>query len=170
MRIVLPVLIAASLLLVIFTACNNSQSCPKIGDKAPDFTLTSLDGQNISLSSFAGKPVIINTWSTVCISCKKEMPYFQELYEKYSSQGLIVLMINTADSISDTKAFLSKNSYTFPVIFDLKWDVRNKKFCRNADPCTFLINKDGIITFISLGEITSKDILFNEVQKVLSPK
>jgi len=155
----------------IFAGCGApQQACPKIGDIAPDFTLPGLDGKSISLSSFARKPVIINTWSINCISCKKEMPYFQELYTKYSSSGLIVLMINTNDSISEAKSFLSDKGYNFPVIFDTKWEVRNKKYCRTGDPSTFLINSDGRITFISPGEITSKELLFNEVNKILLPQ
>lgn len=141
----------------VITGCETMQTCPKVGDKAPDFTLPGIDGKNISLSAFSGKPVIINTWSISCIECKREMPYFQEIYNQHSSDGLVLLSVNTADSADAVKEFMSKNGYNFTILFDYKYEIY-KKFCcpKNADPNTFFIGKDGNIKSIKIGGFTSK--------------
>ncbi len=165
MKTVLSIVIALALSTILLSGCVNAQSCPKIGDKAPDFTLPSLDGKTVSLSSFAGKPVIINTWSISCIECKKEMPYFQEIYTQYAAKGLVFLSVNTMDSTADSQAFLTKNKYNFPVLFDYKNDIY-KKFCcpKNADPNTFFIDSTGAIKYIKIGGFSNKDELESVVK------
>ena len=150
-------LLAIAIGVSVITGCVTTQTCPKVGDKAPDFTLPGIDGKNISLSTFSGKPVIINTWSISCIECKREMPYFQEIYNQHSSDGLVLLSVNTADSADAVKEFMSKNGYNFTILFDYKYEIY-KKFCcpKNADPNTFFIGKDGNIKSIKIGGFTSK--------------
>jgi peroxiredoxin len=160
MKLLSSIILAASLFLAVLSGCNNAQACPRIGDKAPDFTLPSIDGNNISLSDYTGKPVIINTWSISCIECKREMPFFQEIYSNYKNKGLTLISVNTMDSIADARAFLSKNNYDFPVVFDYKNEIY-KKFCcpKQADPNTFIINGTGTIKSIKIGAFSSKDEL-----------
>jgi peroxiredoxin len=169
MRVFIPTIMAIGLMLIPMANCGTPQACPKIGDKAPDFTLPAIDGTYVSISNFAGKPVIINTWSVSCIECKKEMPYFQEICNQYVPKGLIFLSINTMDSTGTIKEFLSKNGYNFTVLLDLKNDVY-KKFCcpKNADPNTFFIGADGVIKSIKIGGFASKDELANEVRKIVT--
>lgn len=168
MRILILFSIVISLLLIPLAGCGGTQTCPKIGDRAPDFTLPGIDGKSVSLSDFSGKPVIINTWSISCIECKKEMPYFQEIYNQYAPGGLVFLSVNTLDSTGSARDFLSKNGYTFTVLFDLKNEIY-KKFCcpKNADPNTFFIGADGTIKAIKIGGFASKDELANEVNKIM---
>ncbi|MDD5312046.1 MAG: redoxin domain-containing protein [Dehalococcoidia bacterium] len=151
---ILMTLITVSLL----AGCGSTQTCPRIGAKAPDFSLTGSDGKNISLSSFSGKPVIINTWSVSCIECKKEMPYFQEIYKKYSPQGLVILSVNTLDSVATARDFMSANGYTFTLLFDQE-HVIYKNFCcpKNADPNTFFISADGILKGIKIGGFVNEE-------------
>lgn len=157
--------------LILLSACNGggTPACPRIGDKAPDFTLPGLDGKNVNLSDFAGKPVIVNTWSTSCIECKKEMPFFQEIAGDYASKGLVILSVNTLDSASTTREFLSQNGYTFTSVLDLKNDLY-KIFCcpKSADPNTFFISSDGIIKSVKIGGFVSKEELDSEVSKIIS--
>ncbi len=169
MKSYLPAILAIIIAITVLCGCGTpQQACPKIGDKAPDFTLPGLDGKNISLSSFAGKPVIINTWSTSCIECKREMPYFQEVGKQYGPQGLVILSANTMDSSGTTKDFLIKNGYNFTVVLDLKNDIY-KKFCcpKTADPNTFFIGTDGTIKSIKIGGFATKDELVTDVKKII---
>ncbi len=162
-------LLATAVAVSLFAGCGAPlQACPKIGDKAPDFTLPGLDGKSISLSSFAGKPVIINTWSVSCIECKKEMPYFSDIGKQYGVQGLVILSVNTLDSTGTIKDFLTKNGYDFTTVIDLKNEIY-KKFCcpKNADPNTFFIGTDGTIKSIKIGGFATKDDLVTEVKKII---
>lgn len=153
-----------TLIIMIMAGCGGAQSRLNIGDKAPDFTLPSIDGKNISLSDFKGKRVIINTWSTKCVECKKEMPFIQEINDKYSNQDLVVLSINTLDSAKVAKEFVTNNGYTFPVLLDPQWEIY-KKFCcpKTGDPNSFFINADGVLKKVKFGSFQSKE----EIEDIL---
>ncbi|MFA5078998.1 MAG: TlpA disulfide reductase family protein [Dehalococcoidia bacterium] len=169
MKFALPVILTALCCAVLLSACGTpAVSCPKIGDKAPDFTLPGIDGTNHSLSDYAGKPIVINTWSTSCIECKAEMPYFKEILQQYGPKGLILLSINTSDSINTAKQYLSKNDYNFITLIDKNW-VIYKQFCcpRTLDPNTFFIGTDGNIKSIKIGSFADKEELISEVQKIM---
>jgi peroxiredoxin len=171
MKHLLPAFIVIVFSLILIAGCGGGAvaTCPKIGDKAPDFTLPGLDGKNISLSDFSGKPVIINTWSTSCIECKKEFPFFQEIANQYASKGLVILSVNTLDNTATTRDFLSKNGYTFTAVLDMKNDIYKKYCCpKNADPNTFFIGSDGIIKSIKIGGFATKDDLAKEVIKIIN--
>ncbi len=169
MKFALPVILTALCCAVLLSACGTpSTACPKIGDRAPDFTLPSTDGKNVNLSDYAGKPVIINTWSTSCIECKREMPYFKEVVDQYGPKGLVFLSVNTQDSANTTRTYLTQNGYNFTTLIDLK-TVIYKKFCcpKNADPNTFFIGADGNIKSIKIGSFATKEELVSEVQKIM---
>ncbi len=158
------------LCLAFWFSCTGSsiQSCPRIGDKAPDFTLPGLEGKNVSLSDFTGKPVIINTWSISCIECKKEMPFFKQIQTEYADKGLVILSINTMDSASTAREFLNQNGYRFTVALDLKNEIYKKYCCpKKADPNTFFISRDGIIRSIKIGGFASQDDLELELKKII---
>ncbi|MGA2368257.1 MAG: TlpA disulfide reductase family protein [Dehalococcoidia bacterium] len=148
--------------------CGGTAACPRIGDPAPNFTLPTYEGKTISLSDYAGKPVIINTWSVSCIECKKEMPYLKEICDEYIPQGLVFLSVNTIDNTGVAKDFLANNGYSFTVLFDSKGTIYKIYCCpKPADPYTFFIGKDGIIKSIKIGGFASKDDLVIEVNKIM---
>jgi peroxiredoxin len=71
-----------------------SEGIPDLrGMPAPDFNLTSTDGQQLTLASFHGKVVLLNFWAVWCAPCKVEMPWFAEFQQKYAAQGLQVVGI-----------------------------------------------------------------------------
>ena len=170
MRSFIPTVLAIAIIIIsVLSGCGTpQQACPKIGDKAPDFTLPGLDGKSISLSSFAGKPVIINTWNVSCIECKREMPYFNDIGKQYDGQGLVILSVNTMDSSGTAKDFLSKNGYSFTTLIDIKHEIY-KRFCcaKSADPYTFFIGRDGTIKYVKIGGFAIKDDLITEVKKII---
>ena len=65
---------------------------------APDFTLESLDGNNLRLSDFRGKAVLLNFWATWCAPCKIEMPWFVDFQKEYGEQGLQIVGVAMDDS------------------------------------------------------------------------
>jgi thiol-disulfide isomerase/thioredoxin len=88
---------------------------------APEFTVIDGEGNQLKLSDFAGKPVVINFWASWCGNCKDEMPHFEKFYKEFG-QDINFLMVNMTDSNLETlekaKAFLEQSGYTFPVYFD----------------------------------------------------
>ena len=88
---------------------------------APDFTVIDMEGNEVSLSDFKGKPAVINFWATWCKPCTSELAAFNTLYGEYKD-NVSFLMVNLTDGVSETvdgvKAFVLENGYSFPVFFD----------------------------------------------------
>jgi thiol-disulfide isomerase/thioredoxin len=74
--------------------------------KAKDFTVTTLEGERVSLNSLLGegKAVVIDFWATWCGPCRVEIPHLQELHKKYGKDGLIVIGLNLEDPVEDKQA------------------------------------------------------------------
>jgi peroxiredoxin len=88
---------------------------------APDFTVYDVDGKEVKLLSFAGKPIVLNFWASWCESCKKEMDTFQKIYEEMG-EDVTFVMVDMTDGSRETtekaKDFIAEKGYTFPVFFD----------------------------------------------------
>jgi peroxiredoxin len=117
------------------------------GKAAPNFTLKAMDGKEVSLADFTGKPVLINIWATWCPPCRDEMAAIQAAYDKYSSKGLVVLAINftVQDTRPDVEAFVSGLKLTFPILMDETGEVSSRQFGVHALPMSFFIDTQGII-------------------------
>ena len=96
---------------------------PVVGDvRRPDFTLTDMEGASRSMDEWDGKVLLVDFWASWCIPCRHEMPYFNELREKYGDQGFEVLGI-AADDVEKVEAFLAEVQVDFPVIYGEMFDV-----------------------------------------------
>jgi len=132
---------------------------PRIGARAPEISLQTLDGQTVNLSSLVGSPVVISYWSTWCIPCKKELPILQKLAQEYASQGLVVLTVNATDQddVAKVQEMVGELGMTFPVLLD-----QAKAFSSNYQamffPSTFFIDASGVIREIKLGDSTEADL------------
>jgi peroxiredoxin len=93
---------------------------PKEGFTAPDFTLDTLDGGQLTLSELQGHPVVLNLWASWCLPCRGEMPAIERAYQHYKDTELIVIGLNmtSQDSESDARAFVQEFGLTFPIVLD----------------------------------------------------
>ncbi len=87
---------------------------------AKDFTLRNIDGQEVKLSQYAGKVVVLQFWATWCGPCKVEMPHLHKMYKELGARGLVVLSISSDDArnSAQVKPYIKKSGYTFPVLLD----------------------------------------------------
>lgn len=129
-------------ILISVTACTST--CPQLNGSAPGFTLENLMGEQSSLQDYQGKIVLLTFWTTWCEPCKYELPYFQKIYEKYSSYGLVVLAVNVKETYARASNYVKTQEYTFPVLLDADGVVA-QEYCVPAFPSTILIDKQGII-------------------------
>lgn len=91
------------------------------GPGAPDFTLKEVtSGNQVSLSDYAGRPVVLVFWTTWCPYCEREMSVLKSTYNAYQDAGLVILAINEADSASDVRSYRKSHSLDFPVLLDPK--------------------------------------------------
>ncbi len=110
-------LLLAGFLLI--AGCSGQQDrALKIGDPAPDFTATDIQGRRIALADWQGKPVVIRFFYPECKYCKADTRVFNEYYQQYHGQGLEIVYINTRPGTAAMDEFVAELGIQFPVIED----------------------------------------------------
>ena len=103
------------------TSSEETDSGENAAETAPDFTMTDASGEEVKLSDFFGKPVILNFWASWCDPCKSEMPHFEDAYQKYG-EDINFVIVNLTDGARETveaaSDFIEEQGYTFPLYFD----------------------------------------------------
>lgn len=120
------------------------ETAPRKGFLAPDFTLTTLDGDTVRLSDLQGKPVLINFWASWCGPCRAEMPHIQAAYEGHADDGLVVLGVDQSESPPAVARFVEEFGLTFPVPMDSDGKV-SAAYQARALPTSFFVDADGVI-------------------------
>ena len=114
--------------------------------KAPDFTVLDYEGNEVKLSDFEGKPVVLNFWATWCFYCKEEMPDFNTAFEKYPDVEF--LMINATDGYQETmetaKKYYEDEGFDFNIYFDTNIEAVNN-YGLTGFPATFFIDEEGYL-------------------------
>ena len=122
---------------------------------APIFTVYDIDGNEVKLSDYIGKPIVINFWASWCGPCKSEMPEFEEKY-KAVNRDVQFLMVNMTDGSRETvdiaSTFIKEQGYTFPVLYDSDSNAAYL-YSVYSLPTTYFIDKDGYIVAYATGAI-----------------
>ena len=134
---------------------------------APDFTMLDMEGNEVTLASFFGKPIVLNFWASWCGPCKMEMPEIQKFYDKYG-QEIHFLLVSGDDSLDAAKSFISDSGYTFPVYFDTT-SVGAYTYGASSIPLTFFIDAQGNLTAYYMGAM-SESILQQGVDMIYTPE
>jgi len=122
-----------------------------VSGPAPNFTLQSNAGGQVSLASLKGKVVMVNFWATWCVPCRQEMPHLEALYEKYNSLGFELLAVNVEKNNAEgARKWLQETPVTFPVLFDPENQV-TKLYKVQTMPSTVIIGRDGTMRFMHNG-------------------
>ncbi|MBG9454852.1 thiol-disulfide oxidoreductase [Lysinibacillus sphaericus] len=126
----------------------------KNGDTPPDFTLTSLDGEDVTLSELRGKKVVLNFWATWCPPCKAEMPHMQNYYEQNAKKDNVeIIAVNLTqaerdvtedEKIDSVMTFRESFDLTFPILLDPK-NSAGLDYQVITIPTTYFIDSNGYI-------------------------
>jgi thiol-disulfide isomerase/thioredoxin len=127
-----------------------------VDSPAPDFELSSLDGQIYHLADLSGKPVVVNFWATWCPPCKEEMPQLQDYYDRYSDQ-FSLLAVDFAESETLVRPFVDELGLTFPILMDPDTAV-NDLYRIQGYPTTYFINASGKISNIHVGYLSANKL------------
>ena len=120
---------------------------------APPFSVTTLDGKQISLDDLQGKVVLIDFWATWCGPCREALPHVREIAKKFAEQPLIVLSISVDSDEAKWKEFVAKNEMTWPQYCDHGFTGPvAKSFGVQAIPNTYTIDADGILQDQHIGD------------------
>jgi peroxiredoxin len=125
-----------------------------VGDIAHNFSLPDLDGNQVALTEFQGKPVIINFWATWCPPCRLEMPEFQRAYEAYEEDDLVILAVNEAEQSEVVDSFFYEEmGYTYTPLLDEEGEVA-EAYGAIGLPATFFVDAAGEVTAVHRGLLT----------------
>jgi len=133
---------------------------PVTGAPAPDFTLASLAGGQVKLSSLKGQVVLVNFWATWCIPCRAEMPAIQQAYNARKGQGFTVLAVNLNESRQDIQTYVDTLNVSFPVLLDAGDSISNLYRVRGY-PTSFFIDRSGTVAIENVGMMTDTQLANN---------
>lgn len=145
----------AGLLALLVWKLGHQQHAPRVGARAPAFTLRRLDGQgNVSLAAYRGKAVVLNFWASWCQPCKGEAKVLERDWTQYRNR-VVFLGIDYHDLESDARHFVEAHRLTFPMLDDGAGNVTHGKYGINQVPETFVVDREGRIVAHLAGPITN---------------
>lgn len=135
---------------------------------APNFELTSLDGNLINLNHYRGKVVLLNFWATWCGPCKMEIPGLENLQAKYGLKGFRVIGMDmiSEDNANDVRNFYRRFRMNYPVVLASD-EIGNLYGGIQGTPTSFLIGCDGRIHAEYVG-LTSENVLARQIHGLLA--
>ena len=127
---------------------------------APDFTVYDLEGNEVHLTDFFGKPIIVNFWASWCGPCKMEMPDFDAAYNTYKDD-IVFLMVNMTDGSRETvevaSEFIANSGYTFPVYYDTQYSAAITYSVASL-PTSYFLNEKGELVAHAKGAIDAETL------------
>jgi cytochrome c biogenesis protein CcmG, thiol:disulfide interchange protein DsbE len=135
------------------TQHGTQSSAPSVGTAAIAFDLKSLDGNSIGLTSFRGKPLMMNFFASWCDPCREEMPLINELAGKASKDGYAVLGIAVEDTRAAILQYAQEAKLVFPIALDVNSTVK-RAYRIFGPPATFFVDGQGTIRDVVIGPIT----------------
>lgn len=142
-----------------------------LNEKAPVFALVDLEGKNINLGELKGKVVVVDFWATWCGPCISSFPGMQKMVNKFKDDPNVKFVFIDTWERGDEKAknastFMATNKYTFHVLMDNE-DKVVAEYKVEGIPTKFVIDKNGMIRFKSVGFDGSDDKLMNELTAMI---
>lgn len=125
---------------------------PRSEGPAPDFTLHTFDGQQITLSDLLGHVVVINFWASWCPPCREEAPYLESSWRKYKDQGVFFLGVDYVDTETIARAYMAEFDITYPNGPDIGTRIAQDYRIQGV-PETFFVGKDGALRGVKVGPL-----------------
>jgi thiol-disulfide isomerase/thioredoxin len=131
------------------------------------FTLKDMKGQDVSLSKFKGKVILLDFWATWCEPCKAEIPWFIEFNKKYAAEGLQVIGVSVDDTPEKLEPYVKNMKMDYLILQGLGHDdVQDAYGPILGIPVTVIISRDAKICATHAG-LAGKDVFENEIKALL---
>ena len=137
-----------------------------VGSKRPDFSMADVEGEMHNISKFDGKVMIVNFWATWCPPCRREIPAFIALQEKYQSQGFVIVGV-ALDSQQAAIDYVDPMGINYPILVSETEGIAVSQAYGNqlsVLPYTVVVDRKGIIRHAFAREIT-----LAEAEKLIKP-
>lgn len=132
-----------------------------VGDIAPDFTLRdAVTGQEVTLSDYRGRPVLVNFWATWCAPCRLEMPFIEAAYQGHRDEGLAVLAVDADEPQQAVVAFGKELGLSFNLLLDPGSKVQDLYRIRGY-PSSYFVAPDATLAAIHVGVMTEGQVAEN---------
>ncbi|HEY70427.1 MAG TPA: TlpA family protein disulfide reductase [Anaerolineae bacterium] len=153
------------LLLVLFGfgLMRREQGSISVGSVVPDFVLTTFDGREISLQDLAGQVVVINFWSSWCLTCDEEAAVLEQAYQLVRDSPVFFLGVNYSDTDWAALDFLEKYGITYPNGADEGTRIAQDFRIRSV-PETYIVAPDGTLAFAKDGPFSSVDEILEAIE------
>ena len=153
---------------VIFVALKQAQTGPiSLGQRVPTINLTTFDGQNMVTSQMNGKVIVINFWASWCQPCASEAAFLQQAYQHYLPGGQVVFMgIDYVDTEPNAVSYISQYHVTYANGPDMGTRIA-QTFHIQGVPETYIIDRQGKLTYKELGPFPSLDSLIHVIDPLL---
>jgi len=144
----------------------------KIGEPAPNFTLTSIAGETVSLQSFKGKVIVLGLFH-ICEPCLEQGTNLQKVYEATQGKNVAVVGVNSAgNSRKDVTEFLDvfPVKVTYPYLLDPKKTTDKLYGGGKFIPNVYVIDQNGVIRWQRVGnmDLAGAEVIIQEVNKLLA--
>jgi cytochrome c biogenesis protein CcmG/thiol:disulfide interchange protein DsbE len=153
-QILALVLVAGLLLLFAWGLRLSAAAGPTVGQPPPDFTLTTFDGQRVSLAELRGKPVVINFWASWCKPCEEEQPALEKVWREYRDKGVVFVGVDYLDTEPDARAYLKRFNVSYPNGPDKGTRIGRSYRIRGV-PETFFVGRDGAVAPVVFASTTA---------------
>ncbi len=128
------------------------------GRAAPNFTLATVEGEERSLVDFRGDYVLVNFWATWCPPCRAETPRLQNFYEDHRDQGIVIVGVNQQETPERAGGFAEDFGVTYPMLLDRTGEVSDGYRVSTQMPVSYLVDPDGVVVDVHLGEVLPGDL------------
>jgi cytochrome c-type biogenesis protein CcmF len=123
---------------------------PAVGQPAPPYELTLLDGSPLALEDLHGKVTVMMFWNAQCPVCKQTMPELQTLWETYSAQDVIVLGISVGDSQAAAQRVVEEMGTSYPTGLDMDGSIA-RRYGVTGVPEIFVLDRSGRVAYVYVG-------------------
>ncbi|OGO16796.1 MAG: hypothetical protein A2Z14_06995 [Chloroflexi bacterium RBG_16_48_8] len=151
------------ILLVLGLGLTRSKQGPVgVGEKIPDFILTTFDGDQIDIEDLRGRVVVINFWASWCKPCEQEAAELEQASQSFKDQDVIFLGVDYVDTETEALTYLSKFNITYPNGPDLRTQI-SQAFRIRGVPETYIVGREGVLVDVRIGPYLSLAEIENAV-------
>jgi cytochrome c biogenesis protein CcmG/thiol:disulfide interchange protein DsbE len=133
------------------------QAGPRSEGPAPEFTLTTFQGDEIVLSELRGQVVVINFWASWCPPCRDEAAYLESTWREYRDRGVVFLGVDYVDTEPEALAYIEEFDITYPNGPDIGTRI-SQAYRIQGVPETFYIAKDGTLRGVKIGPLVPPEL------------